>query len=209
MAVTPNVAWNPADRATKITLSNENTTATKNVSGGYAGARANTSHSTGLRYFEVTVPPGNEGAVGLATSAASLSSPLGYGSSTSVGLYDDGTLWANYNSYGAAKSGPYGNTRVGFLVDVTARKLWIKEASGIWIHGGDPSSGGAGIDIAGLSAALFPMMTGYFVDDKSTLYSNPETVTLGLPANAALWGDQGASGPATPSRKRIRSAYWF
>lgn len=201
-----NVEWNPTDIWTDLELSNGNTTATKTNTGGYHGVRGTISYSAGLRYFEATVPDGNEGSTGLATSAASLSDPLGYGSSEGIGLYGDGTVWMGSSAFGSSE-GSVGNTKVGFLVDLTVKKLWIRASNGNWSHGGDPASGGTGIDISSLSSPLFPMFTGYYTDDSSTLYSNPETITLGLPSGASLWGDEGGTLP--PARKAIRSVHWF
>lgn len=205
----PNVAWNPADCSQHITLSNDNTTATKAATGDYAGVRGTVSYSTGLRYFEATVPSDNEGAIGLATAAAPIESPLGYSSDAGIGLYDDGTLWLEWDAFSPDQGGPFGDTRVGFLIDTSARKLWVRDSSGAWVHGGDPTSGGTGIDISLLSGALFPMMTGYYTADTSTIYSNSETITLGLPAGAALWGDDGSTNPPNPTRRPIRSVYWL
>lgn len=201
------VTWNPADCSPHIVLSNGNTTATKSPTGDYSGVRGNVSYSTGLRYFEATVPSGGEGSAGLALATADLEAPLGYNSDLGIGLYGGGSIYIGSSSYGA--SGSFGDTRVGFLIDLTARKLWVKNDSGAWAFGGDPNSSGTGIDISLLSGALFPMMTGYYTDDTSTLYSNPETITLGLPAGAVLWGDEGDTNPPVPPRKPIRSIYWL
>ncbi|GFM27158.1 hypothetical protein [Novosphingobium sp. PY1] len=201
-----NVVWNSEDANENIVLSNGDETATKLGAQGYFGIRGTVSYSAGLRYFEATVPDGNEGSTGLATSAASLSDPLGYASSEGLGLYGDGTVWMGGSAFGSSE-GSVGNTRVGFLVDLTAKKLWIRASNGNWSHGGDPASGGAGIDISSLSSALFPMFTGYYDNDSSTLYSDSGTITLGLPSGATLWGDEGGSTPS--ARKAIRSVYWL
>jgi len=200
------VTWNPADCSPNITLSNGNTTATKGPDGEYSGVRGTVSYSTGLRYCEATVPSDNEGSVGLATASEALDAPLGYGSLEGVGMYDDGTVWMEYN-YSLA-SGSFGDTRVGFLVDLDARLLWVKDSTGAWIHGGDPAASGEGLDISMLTGPLFPMMCGHFLNDTSTIYGTPETITLGLPAGATAWGDDGSGTPELP-RKAIRSIFWF
>jgi hypothetical protein len=204
----PNVAWNPADSWTDLVFSNDDTTATKTVTGSYCGVRGTVSYGTGLRYFEAIVPGGGEGSIGLATAAASLDQPLGYGSSEGLGIYNDGTMWIGGSGYGSSE-GALENTRVGFLIDLDARKVWVKASNGNWSHGGDPTSGGAGIDISHITTDMYPMFTGFYTDDSSTLYSDTGTITLGLPSGASLWGDSGSTPTPTPTRKPIRSVCWF
>lgn len=203
----PNVTWNPLDSAIDLELTNNDATVRKTTTGAYRGIRGTVSYSTGIRYFEAFVPDGNEGATGLANSTASLNDPMGYASDYSVGLFSDGTLWMGNSSFGSA-FGSVGNMRVGYLVDLDSGRLWVRAPNGTWSHGGDPSSGGAGIDISSITGPLFPMFTGYYTDDTSTLYSEAGTITLGLPSGASLWGDAGGGTP-TPNRKAIRSVCWL
>ncbi len=202
-----NVTWNPVDSWSDLELTNGNTTVRKTTTGAYHGIRGTVSYDTGLRYFEAFVPNGNEGAMGLGTALADLNSPLGYGSDQGLGIYADGTMYVGGSGYNST-DGYLADTRVGFLVDLTARRVWVKGVSGDWTHGGDPAAGGAGIDISHITTPLFPMFTGYYTDDTSTLYSDTDTITLGLPAGAMLWGDEGGTTP-TPTRKAIRSVHWL
>jgi len=163
------LAWNPADKSPNITLSNANTTATQ-TAGGYYGVRGDVGHGAGTYYFEAIVPASaNEGSIGLANASASLSAPLGYGSRDGVGLYEDGTLWAEWNAYSASVAQYYSAVRVGILANLTTRRLWMRGPTGAWIFGGNPASGGAGIDLSHITGALFPMMVGYGAGNTSTL----------------------------------------
>jgi hypothetical protein len=205
------VTWNPADKNAAIVLSNSNVTAGRASGNTYAGVRGTTGYTSGTYYFEATVPggPGAEGSVGLANAASSQSDPLGYGSSNGVGFYPDGNLYTASGS--ASPGGNYYGVRLGFLVNVTSRRLWIKNASGAWIVGGDPASS-AGFDISGISGALYPMATIYFVEDTSTIYSEAGSITLGLPSSATLWGDASGTSvtpPTTSTRKATRLGRWL
>ncbi len=202
-----NAIWNALDKGIDLELSNNDATVRKTTTGGYRGIRGTVSYSTGLRYFEAFVPDGNEGAMGLGNSTASLNDPLGYASGYSVGLFSDGTLWMGNTAFGSAY-GSVGNMRVGYLVDLDSGKLWVRAPDGSWSHGGDPSSGGTGIDISPITGPLFPMFTGYYTDDMSTLYSGAGNIALELPSGASLWGDAGGGTP-TPTRKPIRSVCWL
>jgi hypothetical protein len=202
-----NVTWNPADKAADLTLSNGDTTVTRDTTGAYRSVRGNVGHTDGLRYFEAFVPFGGESSTGIAMASMSLNDPLGYGSDQSAGVYNDGTLYAN-NGYGKS-TGEFDTRRAGFLVNLTTRKMWVKADNGQWSHGGDPASGGSGIDISHMTGPLFPAFCGYHAATTSTLYSEAETITLGLPAGASFWGASGGTTPVTPTRKPIRSGRWY
>ena len=203
-----NVTWNSADKNAAIVLDGTSTIATRSGADTYAGVRGTVGYSTGTYYFEATVPGGSgtEGSVGLANASAPLTEALGYGRSDGIGFYNDGNLYSNAGS--ASPGGNYFGVRIGFLVNATSRRLWIKNAS-TWIVGGDPGAGGTGLDISGISGALYPMATIYFSNDSSTLYAEPGTITLGLPAGAALWGDGAVlTPPPTTTTKVYGSVYW-
>lgn len=180
----PKVTWNPADKNAAITLSNNDLKA-NHASGGYHGVRGTIGRSTGLYYFEALVPSGNEGAVGISSASHSLSAPLGYGSTYGAGLYSDGKLWMNSTSTGTAT---FNDVRVGFLVNLNTRRLWVRGPTGSWHLGGDPSAGGTGVDISSLTGTLYPHATLYFVGDTTTIYGSKSTITLGLPVGATVWG---------------------
>lgn len=204
----PNAVWNPQDKWTDLELSNYDTTVRKTQTGSYHGIRGLVGYTTGLWYFEGFVPAQGEGSFGVASAAADLNAPLGYGSELGLGLYNDGTLYAGGSAYGSP--GGLDNKRVGYLVNPETRRLWIRTSSTVWSHGGDPATGGEGIDFSHISGAIFPMFVGYYTDDTTTLFSNTETIAFGLPAGASFWGDTGGGTVTpTPTRKPIRSVRWF
>lgn len=202
-----NVAWNPVDSWSDLELTNDNTTVRKTSTGSYHGIRGTVSHDTGLRYFEAFVPSRGEGSMGLSMPTASLNAPLGYGMAEGLGIYNDGTMFTASSSYGSSE-GNFEDRKAGFLVNLDTRRVWVCVASGVWSHGGNPASGGEGIDISHLTGPIFPAFCGYYTDDSSTLYSNADTIAFGLPAGAMLWGDEGGTVP-TPTRKAIRSLQWL
>jgi len=204
----PNAVWNPADSGGELELTNDNATVRRTHTGSYRGIRGTVGYTTGLRYFEGFVPARGEGAFGVGSAEAPLDNSLGYSNDRSLGLYNDGTLYTGGTGYGSP--GGLDEQRVGFLVNAATRKLWIRTSATVWSHGGDPAAGGAGIDFSHISGAIFPMFTGHYTDDTTTLFSNTETIEFGLPAGASFWGDEGGTvTPPTPTRKPIRSVRWF
>jgi hypothetical protein len=204
--------WNPSDKSSFIDLSNSNTTATHTGDGGYDGVRGVTGYSTGLYYFEAIVPSsGGEGAVGVGSPSHALDASLGYGSVDSVGLYEDGTLWITYSGFAAIGGSSFVGARAGFLVNSSTRRLWVHASNGDWTHGGDPSGSGAGIDISTVTGDLFPMFTGRYIGDTSTIYSATETITLGLPTGATLWGADVVVIPPDPTaaHRPSRMVMWY
>ncbi|WP_288484742.1 hypothetical protein [uncultured Novosphingobium sp.] len=202
-----NVTWNPSDKHANITLSGDLFTATHSVSGQYNGVRGTVGYSTGTYYFEALVPEGNEGAAGVAATSHNLTDPLGfYGGSSGAGLFHDGTLFVGGTSYSANQI--VGNTSVGFLVNVATKRLWVRSAAGAWVLGGDPTSSGPGIDLSGISGALYPMFVAYYPTDSSMIRAESTNINMALPAGASLWGDGAVvTPPATPA-KVYGSVYW-
>lgn len=93
------VTWNPSDKASEISLSAGNLTATKNGSDGDAIVRS-TAALTGEDYIEFTLgaPIGNDSlfAVGLTTAAADLHDWPG--GAAGVAAFDDNGIWKSFSS---------------------------------------------------------------------------------------------------------------
>jgi hypothetical protein len=126
--------WNPSDKSANITLSNSNLTASQNsATGAWNAVRSTSNHNAGLYYFEMTVDAydaGNGIIVGLATSAASLSSWCG-NTTASVGY--------QYGLCGGTGCGTYqlARTATQALGSTTTKVLGIAVNVGtgdIWIH---------------------------------------------------------------------------
>ena len=160
----PTVTWNPSDKASEITLSAGNLTATYGtVTGAYRSVRATHGKSSGKHYFEIRFDQITNGAAyslfGVCTSAHSMSS--GH-------IADNANGWAYYQETGAkvtnAVQTAYGATYtaadvIGVAVDMDAGKIWFAK-NNTWQASGNPAAGTSEA-FSGLSGTLFPAVSLY------------------------------------------------
>lgn len=162
--------FDPANKGTGITLSNNNLTATANTSdssGKSVTALDTVSHSTGKYYFETTLVT-NAGAkgnvnVGFAASAFTAGSQeMGFSGTSSV-MFGGGDSWylnSVTNTYPNLAAG-FGNTGdvIGWAVDLTARKVWWTKNGTSWntdiLANQNPATPVGGFDISTVTGALF------------------------------------------------------
>lgn len=90
--------WNPADKSASISLSGGNLIASNVSHSNWVSARATTSASAGLLYFELTcVCASNQSAIGLANSTQVLTSFIGSSSATGGSWQSDGSNLGAFN----------------------------------------------------------------------------------------------------------------
>lgn len=143
------VTWNPADKASLVTVSTDGRTLSAVSATG--GARGGASRSSGKVYFEI-VPTviAVEVVAGLATSAWDLTLYLG-NDAFSIGyghtgnLQTGGSTVATYAAYTAGDI-------VGVAIDVGAGKAWFAK-NNTW-QAGDPAAGTGGVTVP--AGAVFP-----------------------------------------------------
>jgi hypothetical protein len=190
--------WNPSDKHTSLTLSNGNLTATTASSATTQGVRATMGKIIGVAgkfYFEITfgtLGPGNAGvgpAVGVATSAAVLSTQAGYYTDNTVTLNrTSGTNFGTY--YNNSKVQTTGvltnNTVVGVAVDVGAATL-IVSINGTWYN--TPVTIGAG--------TIYPFLVLNTASDTAT--ANFSTAfTYPVPTGYGAWDPVPIPRPTLP-----------
>lgn len=186
------VTWDPAQKATEITLSGANLIATGPASNINTLVFATRSHSTGKYYFEVVL-----------TSATDSSPPHG---SPHIGVMlaqvdKYGYVGADVNGWGMRRPGTIDHYPtsvdaafasasvtgdvVMVAVDLGAGKLWYGR-NGAWLASGDPVAGtnAAFTDVAG---AVFPVAT------LTKLIGDPTHVVTARFASAD-WGYAAPSG---------------
>ena len=141
--------WNPSDKDVSVTLSGANLIATS--AGGNDWVRA-TPALTGKAYYELTVTN--------APTEPGLSDP-------SYARYDDnGAIYyysGNGGIYGGGQGGGYNiggaanGDVIGFAVDVTAEKFWIRRNGGDWLGEviglQNPATGLGGISFSGFTGS--------------------------------------------------------
>lgn len=171
-------AFNPADKNADITLSNNNHTATSATL--HKGVRSTQGRSSGKYYFETTVmvraTTGNHS--GIATSAHTLASYLGfdatgYGYASSGSVFNNGSAVASYAALAD-------NDVVSVAVDFSALKIWFAK-NGTW-QSGNPALGTGGIAIN--AATYLPAWSGA-ADD--SIRANFDGVLFGGDSLHPLW----------------------
>lgn len=155
-------ALNPADKSPYITLSEGDLKATG--SGSSNGIVRSVAALAGKRYFEAVFLIGSAQnasiAAGVAKSTASLTASLGYSASDGWAMWGIGP-GARHGGVTAASASVANNDVVGFAVDATNGKMWIRK-NGIWLASGDPGTGANPLwtDLAGtLFAAACPWIS--------------------------------------------------
>jgi hypothetical protein len=169
--VTP-VTWNPADKASLITLSGGNLIAARTGADGYNSVRATTSRATsggGKYYFECLVSGGAAAPglmVGIAPPTDSLTAFVGTGT-TAYGYNSD-----NGQKYTSGANSTYGSTYangdvIGVALDFALRRIYFAK-NNIWQNSGDPTTDtNYAFSIA--AGTYFPMISLYYGAGAQTL----------------------------------------
>lgn len=160
--------WNPADKASNLTLSGGNLTVALTSSGGaFAGVRGTRSRdAAGTGYFELSVGATSSPSdivTGLALAAAPLTYP-GDSGSQGVGYYHrNGQILFNAGATSYGTSVVAGNVvRIAFKNG----SMWVGKGS-VWQGSGDPVAG-TNPAITGLTGPLFPMVGLFSLSDSVT-----------------------------------------
>lgn len=184
--------WNPSDcgNATRFNFSGTNNNiAARNAtgSGSVTNVRGSQFRTTGRLYFTTSLTDAafgdTDARVGIANSSAALTAFEGGANVAALNL--SGNLGGNSTTLGtiAAKTDGF---VFGWTIDLGTRKLWLKDdVNNINLLGGDPDSGGAGIDISYLIGALAPWLQTTTNGDNSTLNTTSAT---SKPTSATFWG---------------------
>jgi hypothetical protein len=147
--------WNPSDKATSVTLSNDSLTF---VSGwlAYNGVRAVASALSGKKYWELTATKISTAPAAIFEGIASASFAAGGpaflgGNSDGIGWAGDGKVWIN-NAVVATIQGWQQNDLLSFAVDLGSKRIWFRTNAGNWNNNpaSDPATNAGGIDISAL-----------------------------------------------------------
>ncbi|MCU0988048.1 MAG: hypothetical protein MUE63_00270 [Xanthomonadales bacterium] len=152
-------AFNPSDKASEITLSNGNLTATRANSGNtWSLVRALSPKSSGKWYYEIRIDTtngsggGDWSIHGIATSALSSSANVG-SNSTSYGYeHSSGNKYNNGTGTACGATLAAGDI-LGIAVDLDNGKIWFAK-NNTWQASGDPAAG-TNAAFTGVSGTLF------------------------------------------------------
>lgn len=195
--------WNPADKATPMTLSNGDLTVAWNYSGYYCSLRANQGKSSGKWYWEVTPTTiSTEALIGVANSSARLDYYTG----------QDANGWSYYkvngNKYNNAISTAYGTSYaagniIGIALDMDAGKVWFSK-NGTWQNSGDPAAG-TNAAFTGLTGTLYPTTSGAIVGNHTANFG-ASAFTYSAPSgfNSGVYTGEDTSIPVIMNQYRQR-----
>lgn len=166
-------AWNPAQTATGIVLSGGNLIATGNANAGITFALE--SVSTGRYYWEITVATTALAGIGNTSSPFTTGNFPGDTSATTLGWYQNGSLFFNNATLTTWNTYASGNT-IAFAMDLSSVKLWGRVgAAGNWnndvIGNQNPAVGSqiGGLGISGVTGSpVVPMGYANAVNDVVT-----------------------------------------
>lgn len=178
-------SWNPLDKSTAITLSNNNLTADGNIASAIGKVRAVVSRSSGKYYFEIFYQ-NEQGAslCGISNAGASLTTNTG----TDAGSYAiryNGNKWNNNVDGGAILGSFTGTTHVLMTaVDLTAGLIWFGRDG---TFSGSPSAG-TGQAYSGLSGAYFPSASPGTSANQKVLRTTAASFQTAPPSGFLAWG---------------------
>jgi hypothetical protein len=192
-----NTSWNPADKASNVTLTGSNLTATTGA-GGFGWVRAAASATSGKAYWEQTATTFTNGssAIGIATPTASISSGLLVAGTCSVTRA--GTVAVDGNAAGVNIGTIASGTLVCIAIDVMAHLAWFRSgAAGNWNNSGaaNPATGVGGVSIPILSPAS-PALSIVAVGDAVTANFGDAAFSGVVPAGFTA-GFPPVAGPST------------
>ena len=155
-------AFDPANKAAAITLSNGNLTAAGSGGTTQPGTvRTVQSHASSKYYAEFTCNSVSGGKIGIGILNASQvigGSGNGLGSSSnSVGYYSDSNIYAQgYAVIGGIVSFATGDN-ISMAVNVGTQQIWWRKNGGLWnaSAGADPSTGTGATSFSFLTGAVF------------------------------------------------------
>jgi hypothetical protein len=205
------ITWNPADKSTSISLSNENLTASTGLSTGTHGLRANGSIASGKKYFESSsgLISALQG-IGIANASWPLNNTALGADANSISYRPSGAVVGN-NSTLATIAAYIVNSIISIAFDLTNNKIWFRVNGGNWnndvIANQNPATNTGGVDI---SFATGPFLAAWYANAAA----NDVTGNFGAAFTYAIPASFSALGAGEPitrlsldgyGAKRIRS----
>ncbi len=185
----PDIAFDPANKNSNVTLSGSDKIATRTTGSGNGGvARALGGKSTGKWYIEFVAGASASGGIafGLALSSfnASLSNFLGE-NTAGWGYWSSGNRYFNNSATAghATFDGASGNV-IGIAWDADAGKLWFAK-NNVWQGSGDPAAG-TNQSYSSVTGTGYPAANVY---DSGTIGTirKPADYTYSPPAGFTAW----------------------
>ncbi len=151
--------WNPNDKSSQVTLSNNNLT-WSNGNSSNQGVRSTIPRQAGLLYFEYTIlnTGGGRNDCGSGIAARSFVFTDGNANNAFVQFNGSGNIWFNGASTGKTLGARSNNDIICVAVDFTNLRAWMRANAGNW--NGDaaanPATNTNGIDISAVFSSSVP-----------------------------------------------------
>lgn len=195
-AAPPLARWNPADKASQVTLSARNRVCTRSSenNNSWRAVRSVTSHASGKWYAEcvndVNGSVNGSMCFGIATSAASVnakpgSSTTGWATQPNnsprpLTLHDNSTTVRGTSPLGAG-----GYAKVA--VDIDNGLVWLGDSVNDW-YTGDPAAGTSPTYSFTPGTELFLILGQYSVPQQNTLCNHDGEAAGAVPSGFEMWG---------------------
>jgi SPRY domain len=179
-----------------VNVSNDNLTATHASAANNAGVRSLSLKSTGKFYFEVamTTTHGAFDCAGILTSSGLFVDLVANGANCVVAYKNTGNIFSNNANSGKTLGAMAAGDVLGFAIDLTARKGWVRKNGGNWnglaIGSENPATGLGGVTIAA-TATFAPAVgfggTGTAAGDEMTANFGGTSFAATAPAGFTNW----------------------
>jgi hypothetical protein len=186
-------AWNPGDKDSFISLSNNNLTAS-NTPGHLSSVRATTARTTGKYYFEgtLTLVGAAQTGIGISLGGLALGTGIGVTSPTGVcGLNQTGTVYKDGGPLSVVFPGLTNGMVVGVAFDAGSGLVWFREgAAGNWNAnaGNNPTTGIGGVSVTG-PGPYYPIASFSNFSPEQTTGNFGATSFVGIiPSGFTAWG---------------------
>lgn len=182
--------FDPANKASSITLSNGNLTAQNTGLLGNNLVRSIASHTTGKFYCEATVGGvlnGANSAVGFCDSTESMTTQLG-SDIDGVGYQKGGVVL--FNNATASTIQTYTTTNIiGMAIDIGGSLVWFQVNGGNWNNNAsnNPATGVGGISISGIGGTLFVCVECHASSDSFTMNFGASAYSNAAPPGFSNW----------------------
>ena len=189
----PPVTWNPSDKASRVTLSNGNLTATNTGSTfGDAKVRATRGLSSGKHLFSLKAGQAINHAIGVSNASEAIGTDFLGGSANGIATWtntgDSGDVY--YNDAVVADTGITlaANDVADVAVDLDARLIWWRTNGGPWNGSptANPATGTGGIAIQ-VTGTLYPTVQLTDPNDQTVANFGASAFTHAPPAGFSAW----------------------
>ena len=203
----PSMTFDPAYTGNHLVISDHGltVTATSGIVGEPTSLMTRAINPDEKVMFSVTIdvwaPTSEYTSVGIANHQANIETWLG-SSSTTLGFWDDGYLYANDNSGVAGyPTFGYNGAIVDIAVDRVSDLIWMRVDGGLWNNdtAADPTTAQGGVDISYISGIVYPGVNPYYASGVAGKTSINTSAKYAVPREFKFIGEEQGSWIPSPA----------